>query len=48
MAEEKDITPEQYEELAAKKRKINALEAEEETLLSTVKVEKNKWLKKHI
>jgi hypothetical protein len=45
MAEEKDITPEQYEELAAKKRKINALEAEEETLLSTVKVEKNKWLK---
>ena len=45
MAEEKDITPEQYEELANKKRKINALEAEEETLLSTVKVEKNKWLK---
>ncbi len=48
MAEEKDITPEQYEELADKKRKINALEAEEETMLavqSTINVEKNKWLK---
>jgi len=45
MAEEKDITPEQYEELAAKKRKINSLKTEEEALLSSIKVEKNKWLK---
>jgi hypothetical protein len=45
MADEKELSPEEYEALAVLQRKKDALKTEQETMLSTIKVEKNKWLK---
>ena len=44
MAEENELTPEDYEELAELQRERNQLNERQKTLISTIETEKSEWL----